>query len=137
LAPDPKKKWKIIQWYDTSNTALLDPEDRKYYQYQHAREWMQKSCMKMLPELIPELDKLHLWKLFRSARSASNGVSITSTNVLCVINLTTGLLIVCGNGFEQQEHCGISSFRQPRQPCNECPQYRGGGSRFRLSQLSA
>ncbi len=30
----------------------------------------------MKPEQIPELDELHLWKLFRSARSASNGVSI-------------------------------------------------------------
>ncbi len=37
---------------------------------------MEKSGMKMLPEQIPERDKLHLWKLFRSARSASNGVSI-------------------------------------------------------------
>ncbi len=29
VAPDPEKKWKIILWYDTSNTAWLDPEDRK------------------------------------------------------------------------------------------------------------
>jgi hypothetical protein len=76
VAPDPEKKWKLILSYDTSNTARLDPEDRKYNQYQHAREWMEKSCMKMLPEQIPERDELHLWKLFRSARSASNGVSI-------------------------------------------------------------
>ena len=40
VAPDPEKKWKLILWYDTSNTARLDPEDRKYDQYQHAREWM-------------------------------------------------------------------------------------------------
>ncbi len=32
VAPDPEKKWKLIRWYDTSNTALLDPEDRKYDQ---------------------------------------------------------------------------------------------------------
>ncbi len=36
VAPDPEKIWKVIQCYDTSNTARLDPEDRKYYQYQHA-----------------------------------------------------------------------------------------------------
>ena len=76
VAPDPEKKWKLIRWYDTSNTARLDPEDRKYDQYQHARDWMEKRVMKMLPEQIPERDELHLWKLFRSARSASNGVSI-------------------------------------------------------------
>ncbi len=29
VAPDPEKKWKVILWYDTSNTAQLDPEDRK------------------------------------------------------------------------------------------------------------
>jgi hypothetical protein len=76
VAPGPEKKWKIMKWYDTSNTALLDPEDRKYYQYRHAREWMENCCVKMLLEQIPERDELHLWKLFRSARSASNGVSI-------------------------------------------------------------
>jgi hypothetical protein len=76
VAPDPEKKWKLILWYETSNTALVDPEDRKYDQYQHAREWMEISGMKMLPEQIPERDELHLWKLFRSARSASNGISI-------------------------------------------------------------
>ncbi len=32
VAPDPEKEWKIIRWYDTSNTAQLDPEDRKYDQ---------------------------------------------------------------------------------------------------------
>ncbi len=54
VAPDPEKKWKLIRWNDTSNTARLDPEDKMYYQYQHEREWMEKSCMKMLPEQIPE-----------------------------------------------------------------------------------
>ncbi len=90
MAPDPEKKWKLIRWYDTSNTARLDPEDRKYDQYQHAREWMEKSSMKMLPEQIPEWDELHLWKLFRRARSANNGSAFESTNVLCVINPTAG-----------------------------------------------
>jgi hypothetical protein len=27
------KKWKVILRFDTSNTAQLDPEYRKYYQY--------------------------------------------------------------------------------------------------------
>jgi hypothetical protein len=29
----PDKKWKVIRHFDTSNTAQLDPEYRKYYQY--------------------------------------------------------------------------------------------------------
>ena len=49
VAPDPDKKWKVIRRYDTSYTARLDPEDRKYDQYQHARDWMEKSGMKTLP----------------------------------------------------------------------------------------
>jgi hypothetical protein len=108
VAPDPEKKWKLIRWYDTSNTAMLDPNDRKYDQYQHAREWMEKSGMKMLSEQIPERDKLHLWKLFRSARSASNGVSIQECK--CPMrhqsNCRAGLRVVRGNGFEQLERCG-------------------------------
>jgi hypothetical protein len=64
VAPDPEKKWKIIRWYDISNTVRLDPEDRKYYQYQHACEWMEKGSMKMLLEQISERDELNLWKLF-------------------------------------------------------------------------
>ncbi len=43
------KKWKVILHYETSKTTQLDPEDRKYDQYQQARNWMEKSCMKMLP----------------------------------------------------------------------------------------
>jgi hypothetical protein len=78
VAPDPEKKWMVILWYDTSNTVQLDPEDRKYDQYQHACNWMEKICIKLLPEQTPERDELHLWKLFRSARSASNGFSIRS-----------------------------------------------------------
>ena len=29
----PDKKWKVILHFYTSNTAQLDPEYRKYYQY--------------------------------------------------------------------------------------------------------
>jgi hypothetical protein len=53
VAPDPEKTWKVIQWYDTSNTARLDSKDRNYNQYQHERDWMEKGCMKMLQEKIP------------------------------------------------------------------------------------
>jgi hypothetical protein len=108
VAPGPEKNWKLIRWYDTSNTARLDPEDRKYDQYQHARDWMEKSVMKMLPDQIPEREELHLWKLFRSARSASNGVSFREYK--CPMrhqsNCRAGLCIVRGNGFEQLERCG-------------------------------
>jgi hypothetical protein len=108
VAPYTEKNWKIIRWYGTSNTARLDPEDRKYDQYQHARDWMEKSGMKMLPEQIPERDELHLWKFFRSARSASNGVSILEYK--CPMrhqsDCRAGLCIVSGNGFEQLKRCG-------------------------------
>ncbi len=56
----PDKKWKVILRYDTSITAQLNPEYRKYNQYQHVRDWMEKSCMKMLPDQIPERDERHL-----------------------------------------------------------------------------
>ncbi len=63
--------------------------------------------MKMLPEQIPERDELHLWKLFRSARSASSGVSIREYK--CPMrhqsDCRAGLLIVRGNGFERLERC--------------------------------
>ncbi len=45
----PHKKWKVIRRFNTSNTVQLDPEYRKYYQCHHARDWMEKSGMKMLP----------------------------------------------------------------------------------------
>ena len=109
VAPDPDKKWKVIRRYDTSNTARLDPEDRKYDQYQHARDWMEKSGMKMLPEHIPERDELHLWKLFRSSRAASNrGVSIREYKcpMLHLSGCRAGLRIVRCDGFEQLERCG-------------------------------
>jgi hypothetical protein len=63
----PNKKSKVVLHYNTSITAQLDPEDRKYDQYQHVRDWMETSCMKMLPDQIAEQDKLHLRKLFRRA----------------------------------------------------------------------
>jgi hypothetical protein len=44
----PDKKWKVIRRFDTSNTAQLDPEYRKFNQYHHARYWMEKRGMKML-----------------------------------------------------------------------------------------
>jgi hypothetical protein len=37
---------------DTSNTTRLDPEDRMYDQYQHVRDWREKSSMKMLQQHI-------------------------------------------------------------------------------------
>jgi hypothetical protein len=39
---------QAIRRFDTSNTAQLDPEYRKYHQYHHARDWMETSSMKML-----------------------------------------------------------------------------------------
>jgi hypothetical protein len=44
----PDKKLKVILRSNTSNTAQLDPEDKKYDKFRHARGWMEKSCMKTL-----------------------------------------------------------------------------------------
>jgi hypothetical protein len=47
----PDKKWKVVLRFNTSNTAQLDdldPQDRTYEQYDHARDWMEKSGMNML-----------------------------------------------------------------------------------------
>ena len=65
--------------------------------------------MKMLPEHIPERDELHLWKLFRSSRAASNrGVSIREYKcpMLHLSGCRAGLRIVRCDGFEQLERCG-------------------------------
>ena len=73
------------------------------------RDWMEKSGMKMLPEHIPERDELHLWKLFRSSRAASNrGVSILEYKcpMLHLSGCRAGLRIVRCDGFEQLERCG-------------------------------
>jgi hypothetical protein len=67
------------------------PEDRKYNQYQHARDWVEKSCM--LPDKIPELDELNLWKLFTLCLQVM-GSAFENMVVLCVIKQTTRQ--VCG-----------------------------------------
>jgi hypothetical protein len=110
VAPDPEKKWMIILWYDTSNTARIDPEDRKY-------DWHQRYLLRnllMLPEQIPERDELNLWKLFRRARSASNGVSIREYKCLMLINQTAGqVCALCVAMVLEAGALRISSFRQP------------------------
>ncbi len=63
--------------------------------------------MKTLPDQIPELEELHLWKILRSTKSACNGVSILEYRcpMLHLTYCTAGLLIVSGNGFKQLESC--------------------------------
>ena len=87
MAPDPEKKWKLILSYDTSNTARLDPEDRKYNQYQHEHDWIEKGSMKMFPDQIPNLRNCIFgnWKLYGSAVSVYNAVSIREYS--CVMSL--------------------------------------------------
>ncbi len=69
----------------------------------------------MLSGQIPERDELHLWKLFRSARSASNGVSIREYKCpMChQSDCRAGLHIVRGIGFEQLERCGSHHLDSP------------------------
>jgi hypothetical protein len=61
----------------------------------------------MLQDQIPERDELHLWKLFRSARSADKWVSIREYK--CLMHHRTdckaGVRIVSGSGFKQLERC--------------------------------
>jgi hypothetical protein len=105
----PNKKWNVVLSYNTLKIAQLLPEDKKYHQYHHGRNWMEKSSMKMLPDQNSERDKLHHWRLFRSARSACNGVSIWEW-YKCLMHhqsdCTAGLLIVIGKAFKHLEHWG-------------------------------
>ncbi len=50
--PEKKLKFILLVGFDTSNTTRLDPEDRMYDQYQHVRDWREKSSMKMLQRHI-------------------------------------------------------------------------------------
>ncbi len=44
------KGWKVVRRYPTGGRALLDAEDIEFDIYKRAREFMELSCMKMLPE---------------------------------------------------------------------------------------
>ena len=44
------KEWKVVRRYPTGGHALLDAEDIEFDIYKRAREFMELSCMKMLPE---------------------------------------------------------------------------------------
>ncbi len=44
------KEWKVVRRYPTCGRALLDSEDIEFDIYKRAREFMELSGMKMLPE---------------------------------------------------------------------------------------
>jgi len=56
--------------------AHENEEDISFDIYQRARDLMELSGHKMLPEQDPPKKGLHLWTLKRTANAVSNGVSI-------------------------------------------------------------
>ncbi len=81
----PDKKWKVVWSYNTSITAQLDPEDRKYYQYQHVLDWMEKRALKSCQ--IRFLNGMNC--IFGNSLGALGlstiGSAFGDTDVLCVI----------------------------------------------------
>jgi hypothetical protein len=70
------KEWKLVRRYETGDRAQLDAEDIEFDIYKHARELMELSGIKMLPEQEVQAGGVHLWRLIRQATTASNGYAI-------------------------------------------------------------
>ena len=64
--------WKVVYGYETGGLAQLDPEGIDFDTYDHACDFMNLGCMKMLPEQEDQVDSLHLWGLIQHACTASN-----------------------------------------------------------------
>ena len=103
------KEWKVSRRYPTGGRALLDSEDIEFDIYKRARELMESSGMKMLPEQEVQAGGLHLWRLRRQANSFSNGFAIREFQcpMRHMYNCNVRLRIVEGPGFMQLERCGL------------------------------
>ena len=62
--------------YPTGSRAQLDAGDIEFDIYKRARELMELSGLKMLPEQEVQAGGVHLWPLTRQGSTASNGYAI-------------------------------------------------------------
>ena len=103
------EQWKLVRRYRTCIRARFDQEDISFDIYQRARDLMELSGHKMLPEQEPPKKGLHLWTLKRTANAVSNGVSIRE--YACPLrfrcNCRVGLRVVQGDRFIQLERRGL------------------------------
>ena len=104
----PKER-KIVRRYKTCYGARLDDEDIKWDMYQKARDFMELSGHRMLPDQDEAPNGLHLWTFKRQANAASNGVTIREFQCpLCFsCECRVGLRTVEGVGFIQLERRGL------------------------------
>ena len=70
------KQWKLVRRYRTCIRARFDEEDIKFDIYEKARQLMELSSHRMLPEQDEAHNGLHLWTLKRQANAVSNAVTI-------------------------------------------------------------
>ena len=89
--------------------ARFDDEDISFDIYQHARDLIELSGNKLLPEQEPPKNGLHLWTLKRKANAVSNRVSIRE--YACPLhfrcNCRVGLRVVQGDYIIQLERRGL------------------------------
>ena len=70
------RDWKLVHRYPTGGRAQLDADDIEFDIYKRAREVMELSGLKMLPEQEVQVGGVHLWRLTCQASTASNGFAI-------------------------------------------------------------
>ena len=109
VAP-PKKKnvWKGIRIYKTCYGARLDDEDIAFDMYQKAKQLMELSGQRMVPEQEQAPKGMHLWTLKRET-TAAHGVTIREFKcpLRFVCQCRVGLRIVEGVGYVQLERRGL------------------------------
>ncbi len=103
-------KLKLLWLNIIPDDELMDSDDIAYDLYQHACDWMQQSCMKMLPDHISEnqiLTSCTEGKVMTKSRPASKGVTSFKCPMCFVYKCLAGLRIMEGPGFGQLESCCI------------------------------
>jgi hypothetical protein len=106
------KEWKVVRCYATGGRAQLDTEDIDFDIYKQARELMELSSMKMLPQQEVQAGCVHLWRLRRQATSASNGFAIREFQ--CPMRH----LCKCYVGLRNVEGPGLMQHARSAEPCH-------------------
>ena len=80
--------------YPIGGRAQLDAEDIEFDIYKRARELMELSGLKILPEQEVQADGVHLWRLTRQASTASNR-SVIRKNTHAPCDICTNARLDC------------------------------------------
>jgi hypothetical protein len=115
-----QKEWKVVRRYATGGRAQLDAEDIDFDIYKQAREFMEMSSMKMLPQQEVQAGCVHLWQLKLQATAASKEFAIQEYKcpIRHLYKCNVGLRIVEGPGIMQLERYGMHYRQSHPQPCH-------------------